>query len=146
MMAATGTAGALLPSPVAILKVANISALSAPSGLGISERTTTRRVATSEAAPIAAMRALNRRSGRADTLTSMSWPTRADDDHAGGPHRDIGNHDSDSRTWAPIELPATQFGSRRLVIALGPNPGQSRIRDAPSVSRAPMASMQKTHF
>jgi tRNA threonylcarbamoyl adenosine modification protein (Sua5/YciO/YrdC/YwlC family) len=41
-----------------ILKLANISDFNRRSGLGSSERTTTRRVAESEAAPIAAMRAL----------------------------------------------------------------------------------------
>jgi hypothetical protein len=59
MIASTGTAGVGLPSDVVILKLANISALSRRSGLGSSERTTTRLVAASDAAPMAVICALN---------------------------------------------------------------------------------------
>jgi hypothetical protein len=47
--------GSILAAAIAILKLANISDLQRRSGFGISERTTTRRVAASEAAPMALM-------------------------------------------------------------------------------------------
>ena len=65
-----------MASSVSILKLANISDLSTPSGLSISERTMTRRVVRSDAEPIMSMRAVNIRFGAAATLTSTSWPTR----------------------------------------------------------------------
>ena len=74
--ASIGTTGRGTLLPIVILKLANISDLSTPSGLGISERTTMRRVEASDAAPIALMRALNTRSGMAAIFASMSWPTR----------------------------------------------------------------------
>ena len=58
------------------MKLANISDLSTPSGLSISERTTTRRVVRSDAELMALMRALKTRFGAAETLASISWPTR----------------------------------------------------------------------
>ena len=61
---------------IPILKLANISDLSTPSGLSISERTMTRRVVRSEAELMAAMRALKIRFGAAAILASISWPTR----------------------------------------------------------------------
>src|SRR6185295_17322203 len=73
--ACTGTEGEGSSSPVAILKLANISDLSAPSGLGTSERTTMRRVVASVPALMAVTRALNTRSGSALTLTSTSCPS-----------------------------------------------------------------------
>ena len=65
-------------SAISILKVANISDLSTPPGLSISERTMIRRVVRSEAEPMLTIRVLKVRFGAAATFASISWPIRTD--------------------------------------------------------------------